>query len=407
MTSNHKATKHPGVFKMADGRFHIKIKVRVDGREVFRERTLPAGTPDLELQRVAIELRQEAKTAPVLTPQLPTAPKRQTTTVASYAIGWLELRSRRLKPSALGSHENALINFILPPLGHMPVRDVTRRTVESWVVWAQEQRKPSGKPPGRAGGRKQDAPGVLGDLYQEATMGTWWRTLVTMFKDAAAEFGIPDPTLRVRGPERPEVEPSREQRTLTVAEVWRLVELAEERHPDRYAEILMFATTGMRAGEVYALGWDAVDFDAGEIVVRRSLSAGEITETTKTKLHRRVPMHPRLVTALQGHRRRMVSHQNHRALASGLVFPSTAGTPRDPHALDKPFADLRAAMGTDIRIGAQVLRRSLNTAGVNGGTDRLVLQAIMGHSSDQMTSHYFKASAADKRAALLRLFPAA
>jgi len=112
-----------------------------------------------------------------------------------------------------------------------------------------------------------------------------------------------------------------------------------------------------------------------------------------------VPLHPLLVEALQAHRMDLIGKQ-HTGVSSGLVFPSTKGTPRTSTSLNAAFKVLATG---DIRIGAQVLRRSMNSNLLRQAVDRLTIRSIMGHTTEQMTERYYGASSADKQAAVLRL----
>jgi hypothetical protein len=114
---------------------------------------------------------------------------------------------------------------------------------------------------------------------------------------------------------------------------------------------------------------------------------GLLMETTKTKARRVIPLHPVLAEILKAHRAKLVATQ-HRGLDSGLVFPSDQGGVRLPSSLQKAWPDLRTALKTDVRVGPQVLRRSLNTNLVLAGVDRITLRSIMGHTSEAMTARY-------------------
>ena len=144
---------------------------------------------------------------------------------------------------------------------------------------------------------------------------------------------------------------------------------------------------GMRAGEVFALKWDAVDFEAGTITVRRSVSKREIRETTKTKAKRVVPMHPELIRILKAHREAQVAAQ-HAGLKTGLLFPNDDGEIRLPSNMKKVWPRLAQLIGSEVKVGSQVLRRSLNTNLVMAGVDRITTRAILGHTSEAMTQRY-------------------
>lgn len=158
----------------------------------------------------------------------------------------------------------------------------------------------------------------------------------------------------------------------------------------------------MRAGELFGLKWDCVDLVTGNIVIKRSVSRSTLTETTKTKSQRIVPINPLVIEILQEHRRQMLSKQVP-GFESGLVFPSEKGKPRTANTLDKAFDQLATVLNTDVRIGAQVLRRSMNTNLLKHAVDRLTIRSIMGHTSEAMTARYSHSSDAEKRAAVLTL----
>ena len=56
-----------------------------------------------------------------------------------------------------------------------------------------------------------------------------------------------------------------------------------------------------------------------------------------------------------------------------------------------------------MNLGNQVMRRSLNSNLVAQQVDRLVIWAVLGHTSEQMTARYHHASATDKAAAVAKV----
>lgn len=390
-TTDAKPTRYPGVYRLPDGGLLIRAAVRLPtGKVKSLRKVLPPGTRESEAVAMIEMLKDQIKDQAVAQ-----SPAQQTpspllpgtaTTLADYAESWLANRRDRLKPSTALTYANALGKHILPRLGHLPLDQINRAAVEGWVVWVQSRKDAGGQP------------------YREVTMRQWWRSLKTLLADAAADHGHTNPVVRVRPPERPESTYVREQETLTLDETTALLEAAARDYPDRYAEIVCLALTGMRAGEAYALKWDAVNFQKGEAVIKRSISVGVLTESTKTKKHRTVPLHPVLLEALRDHRARMFATQ-HPGLASGLCFPSDNGKPRTPHTLDRPLEALCKTVGIELRLGAQVLRRSMNSNLLRLAVDRLTIRSIMGHTTEQMTQRYFGASDADKRGAVLNMVP--
>ena len=162
------------------------------------------------------------------------------------------------------------------------------------------------------------------------------------------------------------------------------------------------ALTGARAGEVYALKWDAVDLEAGRITIKRALSRGELLERTKTKAQRIIPMHPDLKAILEAHKRRQ-EMSDVECLAPGMVFLADNGKMRDPKSAKKLWGTLCKSAGITQRVGPQVLRRSLNTLLLLEGVDRVTLRAILGHSSESMTQRYAGIGDAAKADAILKV----
>jgi len=137
---------------------------------------------------------------------------------------------------------------------------------------------------------------------------------------------------------------------------------------------------------------------------KRTVSGGQLTETTKTKATRTVPMHSLLVEALREHRQAMMA-DHHPGLKENWVFCTEKGHMRLPQASLKAFALATEAAGIKQRVSPQVLRRTMNTAMLRAGVDRIVLRSVMGHVSEEMTARYSGVDLQDKKAAILKVFP--
>jgi len=102
---------------------------------------------------------------------------------------------------------------------------------------------------------------------------------------------------------------------------------------------------------------------------------------------------------LRDHRQRLIRDQ-HPGVATGLVFPSERGTVRLSQSLAKVHKLACDGAKIDIRVSAQVLRRTFNTLLLRAKVDRITLRAIMGHTSEQMTERYAGVNLEDKRQAV-------
>jgi len=388
-------TRYVGVYKREDGRFVVRVSARTeDGKAKQRTRLLPEGTSIEGAVRASFVMKEmvqdEAQfsligqmTTPM--PRLKDIDRDLSGTVEQYTRQWFALRRKRLKPSTEARYAEVLDRRILPRVGYMLVMEVCRTAVESWVVWAEQQRQPNGKP------------------YAHDTLMGWWRLFAALMRDLSADYGTPDPTRRIRPPQS-DVRGLRENRVLTEAQLEEFLTAVQTYAPDRYAEVITVAMTGMRPAEVYALMWDCVSFENESIVVRRGVSNRTLTESTKTHAERVVPMPSALVAVLQEHRQRLVRDQ-HPGVDSGFVFPANNGKMRLPQSARKVYELVSDALSHDVKVSPQVLRRTVNSLLVKAGVDRIILRAMMGHTSEAMTLRYSGVNLKDKQDAIRRLFP--
>lgn len=396
-----KKTRHPGVFRLPDGRLLAKCSVRTpNGKVLVRKRVMHEGATEIEALNAVEELKEAARNPQ---PETPTPRPRDTSqTVEQYCVRWLELRAQRLSPSTAATYAWCINDRILPRLGWLPCVEVTRQIIEAWVIWAEAQRQAATRKVTQNGKTKKFANPTAGKRYAQDTMRQWWRCLCTILGDMSADLDLPDPTRRVRPPERPDMAPVREQGTLNADNTGDLLAAAKAKYPQHYASIAVMAMTGMRAGEVFALKWDVVDFGAATIAVKRAVSRNKLLERTKTKQQRIVPMHPELAQILLEHRNMMLQKQ-HVGLHTNLLFPSIHGKLRLPSSLKKVWTTLRKLTDGTISVGSQVLRRSLNTQFVLAGVDRITTRAILGHTSEAMTQRYAGIGLEAKADAVLKL----
>jgi integrase len=374
-------TKYAGVFRLPDGRWLIEATQRDhDRKRVFRNRVLEASLTLEEAAReraalvldLAEEIRQRAEAARA--PEPDPGPR---TTLADFSERWIELKTeRKLKGSTRTLYKDVLAHRILPVLGEVPIEKLTRRRSEEWVAWAEAQRTEDG------------------EHYAVDTLRGWWRVCKQILRDAAAEAGLPDPVNRVRPPDSP-VTRRTERGTLSPEQIGKLLAAVEERHPGWYAQVYVCIFSGMRPGELYALTWDDVDYREGIIRIRRAVRRGEVG-TTKTGDPRDAAITGQMRQILEAQRRKLVAEQ-HPGLKLGLVFPADTGGYRGSEALLKVLGQAGKLARLPVKVGPRVLRRTFNSRAVEAGVDKVVLRGQLGHSSEEMTEHYFEGHAEPKR----------
>lgn len=188
-------TKYPGVYRReSDSRLVIRVTARLpSGKWAQQTELQPEGTALDGARRRAEVLRQrvqgeaaeahetgtEAPTKGKTTPPVPKA----TETAEEYAKAWLARKTPRLKPGPAALYHDVLHKQIIPRIGHLRANEDSRTVVEKCVIWAERQKKADG------------------DSYAQDTVGGWWRVLVLLFRDLAADHDIPDPMRRIRPPE--------------------------------------------------------------------------------------------------------------------------------------------------------------------------------------------------------------
>lgn len=183
----------------------------------------------------------------------------------------------------------------------------------------------------------------------------------------------------------------KEMRCLTREQAKKLLSAARD---DRYHAVYVVALhCGLRQDEILALGWDAVDLDAGTLQVRRTLSfrggGGPTFSTPKTNKSRRVvKLSESVVNALISHRARQ--HKDRLRAGSewqdnGLVFCTEIGTPLRADRVDyrswKPL--LRNNWLPDIRF--HDLRHTCASLLLESGVHVKIVSDLLGHSSIALT----------------------
>jgi integrase len=171
---------------------------------------------------------------------------------------------------------------------------------------------------------------------------------------------------------------------------------AGERHEALYAAALVI---GLRMGEALGLRWEDINLERRTLTVNRILERiGRGTGSTlqfvepKTSRSRRTVTLPELAArALRAHRVRQLEER----LAAGphwrdfgLVFPTTIGTPLEPHSLHDDFKRILTKAGLP-EIRFHDLRHSAASLMLAQGIPLRSIQEILGHSSISLTANLY------------------
>jgi integrase len=165
----------------------------------------------------------------------------------------------------------------------------------------------------------------------------------------------------------------------TREEVEAIIEKA--RREDAREAIRVAAATGLRRGELFALRWSDVDFEARTIHVHASNYAGKINDQTKTEAGaRHVPLF-RSIRQLPLERK---ARQRFSA-PDDFVFGTSIGAPMDPgNFVRREFRPALKAAGL-AGVRWHDLRHFAVSALIADGADIKLLPAIAGHANATVT----------------------
>ena len=135
--------------------------------------------------------------------------------------------------------------------------------------------------------------------------------------------------------------------------------------------VLVAYRHGLRAAELVALRWDAIDFAHGQVHISRAKNGSP-------------SVHPLAGVELRA-LRRLKRDQDP---ASSFVFTSERGAPFTTAGFRKMVARLGKAAGFDFPVHPHQLRHACGFQLANQGTDTRTLQAYLGHKNIQHTVRY-------------------
>ena len=139
--------------------------------------------------------------------------------------------------------------------------------------------------------------------------------------------------------------------------------------------ILIAFRHGLRASELVALQWHAIDFNRAEVHIARTKGSASST-------------HP-----LTGRELRMLRRlQREQDPKASFVFTSERGTPFATGGYRKMIARLGQAAGFDFGVHPHMLRHACGYALANRGTDTRTIQQYLGHRNIQHTVRYTELS---------------
>lgn len=193
-------------------------------------------------------------------------------------------------------------------------------------------------------------------------------------------------------------------RALSEAEVARVLEAARKSaelprtYPGLDVAIELALVTGIRRSELLGLAWDAVNFDEGEIEIRRTVILADGTATLRDGVKtaescRTIAVPAATMERLANHRafimRQKLAFGREYAQGPILCFPDAGGVPRIPSTMSTAFRQVqRRAKVTNCQ-PAHVFRHTQASLLVKRGVDLKSVSVRLGHSTTRITADLY------------------
>lgn len=272
-------------------------------------------------------------------------------TFSEMAVIWLESVKFDVKPSAYSDYEIQVRKHLLPYFAKKKIDTITPADVDRFRTAKAGETRPDGSP--YSSRRVNKALVTLGAIFRYAVEHEYLDKSPTRFMKKVKED-------------------KREMDFLTPDEIQRLLDACS---PFLYPICFTAIMTGLRQAELFGLKWSDVDFDAGEIKVRRSYHPTHGFSSTKSeKGERTVVMSPALAGVLAYHK------ATTGGVTDDLVFRNKVGNPIDYHNVER--REFHAALDRAglRRIRWHDLRHTFAALMVANGEYPTKIQEQMGHA---------------------------
>lgn len=293
-------------------------------------------------------------------------------TMGEYLESWLaDYAAHNVARCTYDRYESIIRHHLIPAIGAIKLNQLTAASIER--LYTSELQG------GRADGK--------GGLSPQTVIKHHNVLRAALKRAVRLGLLVANPCDRVDPPRAKRVEMS----VLDEYETERLLSAARAVDPPSfYPAVLLAANVGLRRGEVLALRWADVDFEAGALQISRSLQRSReglaFGEPKTNTSRRRLSLDVETVAELRSHRAR----QDVQRLSvvdtwqdNDLVCPGPMGEAWNPSNLTRCFGRLAKRLKLDVRL--HDLRHSHASQLIRAGASAKVVQERLGHASAGFT----------------------
>jgi integrase len=281
-------------------------------------------------------------------------------TIAQAGAHYLaQRRALGRKRSTLEDYESALRVHLVPFFGRRCLSEIDVPLIEAFILTKLEE--------GKAPKSVKNFVGLLHSILGHSVKRGWCETNSAAFV------------------EKPRAPNNNDIRFLSLEELDRILDACPATPLGRTDRLVFLgaAMTGARRGEIIALRWQDIDWNARLIRVRRSFTRGEFGTPKSRGSSRAVPLAPRLAAELRKH----FEQTPYRGDADLVFAHPLTGSVLDGSKLRKRFqACVRRAGIRPVRL--HDLRHTFATRMAAAGAPMRALQAWLGHSDLRTTLIY-------------------
>ncbi len=287
------------------------------------------------------------------------------TTLAQYLPRWLDNIAPSLRPHTRRFYGDQVRLHLVPAFGHIPLAKITPEQVQRFV-------------------NAKSAEGLAPRMVRHL------RSTLRAALNQAVEWELIARNPAARAIRLPALG-DREVNALTPEQARQVLVAAGMGQDEKHRLYALWVTTmflGLRQGEVLALRWQSVDWDAGTLRVDRSLQRIDghlqLVPTKTAYSVRTLTMPPTVAAALRVHRAAQdAERRGNHWIEHGLIFATQIGTPIDPRNLIREWHALTRRAGIP-RVRFHDLRHTAATLMLAGGVDVKLVAETLGHRDATM-----------------------